>query len=689
MNFKVKKTIFPNRDSKKFKWHEWTFSAFVRAIIGRLKQEKDAFILITGQTGCQPAGSKVLMSNGEWKNVEEIKIGDEIISPQKDGTNKFSKVTFTTDWECNNMYNIEENKRDNQLLYRCSNNHIIPYYDRKNIRITVDGKRKSIESEWNIKNKTAQDFSNISKNQLSHTKIGFSSFSINNFNNRENCIVDPYTLGIYLGDGYSKTAVSITTSYNEIVKEIEKKYDIMSVRNKKGTDAKRYDFSVYSPLTQQLKLLGLLNKRSGDKFIPKVAKLSDYNYRKKLLAGLIDSDGYYGKSSYSYCSKSKQLVEDVRDIVYSLGGRTRKIRKIKKGIKSIGFVGEYYNVNFYLGDMDLPIKIKRKKKETSCIYLSSNRLGIVAKRSNLKERVYGFEVDSDSHWYITDNWMITHNSGKSHLAGNFNLKYLSKIDNFIKNDGSKMFEKKNFIITPDEFAVKMITERGSSLWLDEGRDAVNRQKWYSEVNQLIASRKNKNRKNFNIYWLCMPYESEVDPKMAKHLHIWIWVRRGVGEVYCRQSGKKGGTGLDIQKILDREEKWFRENPKSNKIIPTIHPEFIGRIFFNKLTAGYEREYNKLVEEKKAVGELSEEEKEQYGIIEKRSPESMVSEWIGFIKEGKIDNKKDLWVKLKEETNLPDTELKNMINFYLNLENLPSFSRLFAKKTKINKTGEMF
>lgn len=280
-------------------------------------------------------------------------------------------------------------------------------------------------------------------------------------------------------------------------------------------------------------------------------------------------------------------------------------------------------------------------------------------------------------------------SGKSHLSGNFNLKFLSKIDNFIKNDGSKIFEKKNFIITPDEFAVKMITERGSSLWLDEGRDAVNRQKWYSEINQLIASRKNKNRKNFNIYWLCMPYESEVDPKMAKHLHVWIWVRRGVGEVYCRQSGKKGGTGLDIQKILDREEKWFRENPKSNKIIPTIHPEFIGRIFFNKLTAGYEREYNKLVEEKKAVGELSEEEKEQYGIIEKRSPESIVSEKIGFIKEGTINNKKDLWVKLKEETNLPDTELKNMINFYLNLENLPSFSRLFAKKVKINKTGEMF
>lgn len=266
-------------------------------------------------------------------------------------------------------------------------------------------------------------------------------------------------------------------------------------------------------------------------------------------------------------------------------------------------------------------------------------------------------------------------SGKSHLTGNFNLKYLAKIDNFIKNDGSKIFEKENFIITPDEFAVKMITEKGSSLWLDEGRDAVNRQKWYGEVNQLIASRKNKNRKNFNMYWLCMPYETEVDPKMAKHLHIWIWVRRGVGEVYCRQSGKKGGTGLDIQKILDREERWFKENPKANHVIPTIHPEFVGRIFFNKLTEGYRKDYDKLVEEKKAIGELSEEEKESYGIIEKRSDESILSDTVTKIKNDGFKSKREIWEYLKKETTLDDPQLKTQLNFYLNLDGLTTFNKL--------------
>lgn len=272
-------------------------------------------------------------------------------------------------------------------------------------------------------------------------------------------------------------------------------------------------------------------------------------------------------------------------------------------------------------------------------------------------------------------------SGKSHLTASFCLKHLSKIDNFIKNDGTKIFHKDNFIIDPAKFAVRMITEEGAALWIDEGRDSVNRQKWYSEINQTIASRKNKNRKRFNIYFLCMPYETEIDPKVAKHLTMWLWVRRGVAEIYCKDSGKKGGTGLDIQKILKREENWRKENPKANFVMPIIHPEFLGRIFFNKLTPGYRKEYDDLVEENKATGELSEEEKLEYGIIEKMTPEAIINKAIEDIKAGGIVNRRELWRKLKEETELPDDKLQKQLNFYLSLEGYPTFSKLFQKKKK--------
>lgn len=278
-------------------------------------------------------------------------------------------------------------------------------------------------------------------------------------------------------------------------------------------------------------------------------------------------------------------------------------------------------------------------------------------------------------------------SGKSHLTGNFCLKYFSKEDNFITGEG-KMFEKDNFIIEPEEFAVKMISKSGSVLWVDEGRRAVNRREWYNKMNKVIINRKNTNRKLFNIYFILMPYEKEFDPSLGNHLTLWLWVRRGVAEVYCKISGKKGGNGLDIQAILDREEKWLKENPKANYVIPTIHPEFIGRIFFSKLTAGYEKEYNNLVEEKKAVGELSEEEKQKYGIIEKRSPESLINEYIDKIKNGEINNKRILWNKLKQETELDDAKLLKQLNFYLKLEGFGTFNKLFDKK-KLEMGGDLF
>ena len=179
----------------------------------------------------------------------------------------------------------------------------------------------------------------------------------------------------------------------------------------------------------------------------------------------------------------------------------------------------------------------------------------------------------------------------------------------------------------------------------------------------------------------MPYETEIDPKIAKHLTLWIWVRRGVGEIYCKTSGRKGGGGLDIEKILEREKRWLKENPKSNFVLPYIHPEYIGRIFFNKLTEGYRKEYDELVEEKKAIGELSEEEKLQFGIVEKLTPEAMINKAIDDIKNGIIVNRRQLWRELKEKTELPDTKLQKQLNFYLKLEGFPTFSKLFQKKKK--------
>src|SRR6056297_1616133 len=217
--------------------------------------------------------------------------------------------------------------------------------------------------------------------------------------------------------------------------------------------------------------------------------------------------------------------------------------------------------------------------------------------------------------------------GKSITSALFNLKYFAEQDNIITNKG-KMFTNENFIIEPEEFAVKMVTKKGESLWLDEGRNSGDRQKWQDKTQQLIISRKNTNRKNNNVYWFLMPFETEFNPKLASHLTCWIWMKkRHLAEVYVASSGRKGGKGLDIQEIIDREQKWLRENPKATDVIPWIHPEFKGRMKIGRVPKKYIEEYSELATKKSAVGQLSDEEKEKYGIEIKKTPEELINEKI--------------------------------------------------------------
>lgn len=270
-------------------------------------------------------------------------------------------------------------------------------------------------------------------------------------------------------------------------------------------------------------------------------------------------------------------------------------------------------------------------------------------------------------------------SGKSHLTGTFCFKHAMKEDNFVTGDGKKMFiPDEDFIISPEEFAYKMITKEGEVLWGDEFRRGANRRDWYSPINKAILDRKNTNRKLFNIYFLCMPYESEFDPKLAGHLHVWLWVRRGVAEVYVKRSGVKGGKGLSIQEILEREQKYLKENPRNTVVPPIIHPEYCGRIIFTKLTAGYKRQYDELVKAKKAVGDLSDDEKKKYGIEIVRKPKEIVNEIIEKIKKGELKSKREIWNEM-ESIKDTDTKKEKLLNFYLNLEGLGTFKKLFDPK----------
>jgi len=46
----------------------------------RIKDKKNCLILFQGEPGCQPAGSKVMMADGSWKAIEDVRKGDSVLS---------------------------------------------------------------------------------------------------------------------------------------------------------------------------------------------------------------------------------------------------------------------------------------------------------------------------------------------------------------------------------------------------------------------------------------------------------------------------------------------------------------------------------------------------------------------------------------------------------------------------------
>ena len=126
--------------------------------------------------------------------------------------------------------------------------------------------------------------------------------------------IDPYVLGIWLGDGNSKSG-RVTTLDDFVVSELLRLgYSPDAVYSKKKTKAKTYSFS---KLHQELDGAGLL----GNKHIPMEYMRSSFSQREALLQGLMDSDGYAPNSSSQseYVSMSPRLANDVTELMRTLG----------------------------------------------------------------------------------------------------------------------------------------------------------------------------------------------------------------------------------------------------------------------------------------------------------------------------------------------------------------------------------
>lgn len=139
--------------------------------------------------------------------------------------------------------------------------------------------------------------------------------------------LDPYILGLLLGNGtlrledsimFSTADSSVLENLNDIL--------LLDFPDIETVYSSGYDYrlaSRSSSTTNELKLvlrdLNLLGTHSDTKFIPEDYLYASSEDRFELLAGLLDTDGYWASSYYEYCTVSKRLARDITFLCESLG----------------------------------------------------------------------------------------------------------------------------------------------------------------------------------------------------------------------------------------------------------------------------------------------------------------------------------------------------------------------------------
>lgn len=227
--------------------------------------------------------------------------------------------------------------------------------------------------------------------------------------------VDPYVLGALIGDGHFGGSITLTSADKGVVaKFVEAGLIPSNISKKKSNAASTYSFSA-EDLKYPIKKVGLLGKRSWEKFIPEAYKYAPVSSRFELMRGLMDTDGYVdAKGKLEYTTVSKKLAEDVQWLAWSLGARAKIRSKIPtytyKGKKKKG--RRAYAIHIQAQDTREFVSLKRKKERCSPF---NGGQGEVARRLekiefSRKAESVCIQVDNPNGLYLTDDFIVTHNT---------------------------------------------------------------------------------------------------------------------------------------------------------------------------------------------------------------------------------------------------------------------------------------
>jgi superfamily II DNA or RNA helicase len=373
---------------------------------------------------CLGIDTEILMYDGTIKKVQDIQVGDVLMG---DDSTPRNVLTLARGRE--QMYKISNKKGD---TYVCNESHILSLKSSSN--------HSKLIKKGNIIDISVKDFLNLPK--CFHGKGGvLLGYKVPINFEEKNVEFDPYLLGYWLGDGTSRNT-NISTEESYVIK-----YMVDLFKNK-HTDlylkytGSQYDYRINSikntnSFKDFLRKYNLLN----NKHIPYHYLCNSKDVRLKLLAGIIDSDGYFNKNCIEIVQKNEKLLDNIIYLARSLGFACYKKRVIKTctNSKEGPKQGVYFLSNIYgKGIEEIPTLCPRKKgyvrkqiKDALTYRLQIDKLEI--------DEYYGFEIDGNRRFVLAD-FTVTHNTVLS-------LNIISRL------------KKKTFIIVHKEFLMNQWIER--------------------------------------------------------------------------------------------------------------------------------------------------------------------------------------------------------------------------------------
>lgn len=393
----------------------------------QIKKESFPHTIITGQSGCgkaQPVDTIIPTPDGD-KRLGDIAVGDYVF----DRLGKPTKVLGV--FPQGKLDNYKVTFKDGRSTY-CNDEHLWSYCTSKDNLKTMTLREIIDNGIYRITGNGRRDY----KYKVPISKAV--EYTHKNFN------VHPYIVGAFLGDGCClQSQLTLSSENDEIPKIVASLLPekFKAVPFKYTQNNYNWCFKLKSPCVnatsgcmvttvQTKQLFSTCEEQvccnSHSKRIPEEYFYGDIEQRLNLLQGLLDTDGYArvskdNRTSVSFTSVNINLIHDVIRLANSLGFYCPRIysdtrKKYKTGI--------CYSITISCSDEEKPklFKLNRKKMlMASAIGIkkhnfSHNHISIIdIEKMPEKEEMVCIYVDNDEHLYLTNDFIVTHNTTVSNV----------------------------------------------------------------------------------------------------------------------------------------------------------------------------------------------------------------------------------------------------------------------------------